>query len=450
MIDKRAPANTGSAQGASHTQDDQLDPAGCCVRLQLLHPPPRRHLAPGGVCEYELVLRQFLDQLLTRAFSPPSAMPPRKRRQAGALAAGGGDGDGAGPGLSSERAAAAAAGLLDVLEVAVLVGLLDLEAMCALRMAGRAACAAVERMATRMVLTLDEHYDVVAIRRMELQAGAQHDTVALRRLAGRLPNVHSLMCNTNKEGTAGFMAAAGLLGEFAASRPNAAAGVRTMGLGLSSQTLGPELPLVLVAFCNLQARCLTLWARSRLCLVGLSLNPHMLPSNRPHSCCRSTPARCRLTCPTHLSPRPPPPAPSPPRRCVQELFIDCRPCLAFKLGSLELLGRGGLQVLTLGCDWLSADTLQHLGCLTGLTQLGVLSEGVHAPGDPGTAASPATALAHLTALSGLTRLAHLDLDLGGQEGEEAPAAELLAALPRAPLETVRRAGWRRAGLEGGT
>jgi hypothetical protein len=126
---------------------------------------------------------------------------------------------------------------------------------------------------------------------------------------------------------------------------------------------------------------------------------------------------------------------------VQELTIDCRPCLAFKPGSLELLGRGGLRSLTLGCDSLSADTLQHLGCLTGLSYLLVQStEGVHAVGDPDTAASPATALAHLSALSGLTRLAHLDLGLGGPPGEEVPAAaELLAALPRAPLETVRRA-----------
>jgi hypothetical protein len=143
----------------------------------------------------------------------------------------------------------------------------------------------------------------------------------------------------------------------------------------------------------------------------------------------------------HMPTRPPhaslPPSCHPPS--LQELTIDCRPSLAFKPGSLALLGRGGLRALTLNCDRLSADTLQHLGCLTGLTRLEVLSTaGVHAPGDLGTAASPATALAHLTALSGLTRLAHLDLDLGGQDGEEVPAAELLAALPRAPLETVRR------------
>ncbi len=127
---------------------------------------------------------------------------------------------------------------------------------------------------------------------------------------------------------------------------------------------------------------------------------------------------------------------------LQELTIDCRPCLAFKPGSLALLGRGGLRALNLVCDWLGADTLQHLGCLTGLTRLEVLSTaGVHAPGDQDTVASPATALAHLTALSGLTRLAHLNVGLGGQEGEEAPAAaELLAALPRAPLETVRKGG----------
>ncbi len=126
---------------------------------------------------------------------------------------------------------------------------------------------------------------------------------------------------------------------------------------------------------------------------------------------------------------------------MQELIIDCRPCLAFKPRSLALLGRGGLRALTLGCDWLSVDTLQHLGCLTGLTQLEVASDaGVHAPGDLGTAASPGKALRHLSALSGLTRLAHLDLDLGGPIAEGMPAAELLAALPRAPLETVRRAG----------
>ncbi len=68
------------------------------------------------------------------------------------------------------------------------------------------------------------------------------------------------------------------------------------------------------------------------------------------------------------------------------------------------------------------------------------NEGVHAAGDPDTTISSSSALAHLTALSGLTRLTHLDLGLGGPPGEEAPAAELLAALPRAPLETVRRAG----------
>jgi hypothetical protein len=126
---------------------------------------------------------------------------------------------------------------------------------------------------------------------------------------------------------------------------------------------------------------------------------------------------------------------------LQKLTIDCRPCLAFKPGSLALLGRGGLRALNLKCDWLGADTLQQLGCLTGLTQLRVATtEGVHVPGDPDAAASPATALAHLTALSGLTRLAHLDLDLGGPMGDlqEAPAAELLDALPRAPLEQVQK------------
>jgi hypothetical protein len=172
---------------------------------------------------------------------PPTAMLPRKRRPAGALALGG-DGDGAGPGPSSERAATTAAGLLDVLEAAELVGLLDRESKRTLRTAGRAACAAVERMATRM----------------ELQASAQHDTVAFRRLVGKLPNVHSLRCDSNKEGAAGFVEAAGLLGEFAASRPDAAAGVRTVELVMGSQTLGSELQVLLAPFCNLQARCLVL------------------------------------------------------------------------------------------------------------------------------------------------------------------------------------------------
>jgi hypothetical protein len=110
-------------------------------------------------------------------------MPPRKRGQAGALAPDG-DGDGAGPGPSSERAAAAAAGLLDVLEAAVLVELLDREAKRALRLASRAACAAVERMATRM----------------ELAASAQHDAMALQRLAAKLPNVNHLNCAAREEG----------------------------------------------------------------------------------------------------------------------------------------------------------------------------------------------------------------------------------------------------------
>jgi hypothetical protein len=79
---------------------------------------------------------------------PPPAMPQRKRRQAGALAQDA-DGDGAGPGPSSERAAVAPAGMLDVLEAAVLV---EREAKRALRMASKAACAAVERMAMRMRL----------------------------------------------------------------------------------------------------------------------------------------------------------------------------------------------------------------------------------------------------------------------------------------------------------
>ena len=165
-------------------------------------------------------------------------MPPRKRRQAGALALGG-DGDGAGPGPSSERAAAAAAGLLDVLEVAVLVERLDEETKHALRLASRAACAAVERMATHMVLAAGE---------------AQPDTVALQRLAGKLPNVHRLTVNTSEDGAVGFVEAAGLLGAFAALRPEAAAGVRTVALGLRSEALGPDLSFLLAPFCNLQAR----------------------------------------------------------------------------------------------------------------------------------------------------------------------------------------------------
>jgi hypothetical protein len=259
------------------------------------------------------------------------------------------------------------------------------------------------------------------------------------------------------------MAVAGLLGEFVASRPDAAAGVRIVELGLSSQTLGCELPLVVSPFCNLQASSLSSIARSRCRQTAHFpfLRPNAIGTAACRSCsldghaqcvpqlryprAASRPARCRQT---H-----PPVADTPTLRmespnchhfhwcCVQGLSIDCREGLAFKPRSLQLLGHGGLRALNLICYSLSADTLQHLGCLTGLTRLEVTSlQRVHAPGDPDTAASPATAVAHLTALSGLTRLAHLDLDLGNPFGEEVPAAELLAALPRAPLETVRRAG----------
>jgi hypothetical protein len=240
-------------------------------------------------------------------------MPPRKRRLAGAPALDADGGDGAGPGPSSERAAAAAAGLLDVLEAAVLVELLDRESKRALRMASKAACAAVERMATCM----------------ELQASAQHDTAALLRLAGKLPNVHSLTCNSNEKGAAGFMAVASLLGEFVASRPNAAAGVRIVGLELRSQTLGCELPLVVSPFCNLQASSPTSIARSRCRQTAHFpfLRPNAIGANQgrclqelfhwtatgsvgPSSDTtriHSTPARCRQTyppvadTPTHTS-----------------------------------------------------------------------------------------------------------------------------------------------------
>ncbi len=108
-----------------------------------------------------------------------------------------------------------------------------------------------------------------------------------------------------------------------------------------------------------------------------------------------------------------------------------------------MLGRGGLRSLTLSCGRLGADTLQHLGCLTGLTQLHVTSGGVGAPGDPldATDAVGGAALRHLTALSGLTQLAHLRVELWGRRGADEglpPASELLAALPRAPLEKVGR------------
>jgi hypothetical protein len=147
--------------------------------------------------------------------------------------------DGAGPGPSSERAAAAAAGLLDVLQLEALAKQLGQDSMHALHLASREACAAVERMATHMVLATGE---------------AQPDTVALLRLAGKLPNVHRLTCTTSKDGAVGFVEAAGLLGAFAALRPEAAAGVRTVALGLRSEALGPDLSFLLAPFCNLQAR----------------------------------------------------------------------------------------------------------------------------------------------------------------------------------------------------
>jgi hypothetical protein len=131
---------------------------------------------------------------------------------------------------------------------------------------------------------------------------------------------------------------------------------------------------------------------------------------------------------------------------VQELGIRCRPCLTFTPGSLALLARGCLRTLALSCGRLGADTLQHLGCLTGLTQLQVTSDGVDDPG-VGAGAGTGAALRHLTALSGLTQLTHLQVQLRGR-GEAVedfpPAAELLAALPRAPLEQVRWPGIRQA------
>ncbi len=127
----------------------------------------------------------------------------------------------------------------------------------------------------------------------------------------------------------------------------------------------------------------------------------------------------------------------------QELAVTCRyACLAFTPGALALLGRGGLRSLTLSCGRLGADTLQHLGCLTGLTRLHVMSDGVGAPGDHmGAADGAGAALRHLTALSGLTQLAHLQVQLGMRWLEDEgllPASELLAALPGAPLEKVGR------------
>jgi hypothetical protein len=152
-----------------------------------------------------------------------------------------GDGSGTEAGPSPEPATPTT-GLLDVLQLGVLAQRLGQESMRslrALRLASRGACAAVERMATHMVLAAGR---------------APPDTVALQRLAGKLPNVHRLTVNTSKDGSAGFLEAAGLLGAFAALRPEAAAGVRTVELGLISQALGPKLSLLLAPFCNLQVR----------------------------------------------------------------------------------------------------------------------------------------------------------------------------------------------------
>ncbi len=124
---------------------------------------------------------------------------------------------------------------------------------------------------------------------------------------------------------------------------------------------------------------------------------------------------------------------------LQELSIDCWGRLSFTPGALPLLSEGGLQSLTLSCGRLGADTLQHLGCLTGMTRLEVTSDSVVV----GAADGAGAALRHLTALSGLTQLAHLRVELGLDEGfprdaDPPTAAELLAALPRAPLEEVGR------------
>ena len=128
----------------------------------------------------------------------------------------------------------------------------------------------------------------------------------------------------------------------------------------------------------------------------------------------------------------------------QDLSIDCWPCLAFTPGALASLGRGGLRSLTLSCNRLGADTLQHLGCLTGLTQLQVTAGSVGAPGDPaGVAGGTGAVLRHLTALSCLTQLTHLRVELmrrGNVVQDVPPPAELLAALPRAPLQKVRCPG----------
>jgi hypothetical protein len=191
-----------------------------------------------------------------------------------------GDGSGAGPGPSSERAAAAAAGLLDVLQIGALTEMLGQESMHALHLASREACAAVERMATHMVLAAGE---------------AQSDTVAMQRLAGKLPNVHSLTCMSIKDGDAGFREAAGLLGAFAGLPPHATAGVRTVGLGLSSQALGPELSLLLAPFCNLQVRRTSHargheWGRNSVPCA--QPNPCPTPDiavHLPHPCTHSVP-----------------------------------------------------------------------------------------------------------------------------------------------------------------
>jgi hypothetical protein len=82
-----------------------------------------------------------------------------------------------------------------------------------------AACAAVERMATRMELQADEH-----------------DAMALQRLAAKLPNVNHLNCAAREEAVPSFVKLAGLLGEFSASRPNSAAGLRSMRLVIDMET----------------------------------------------------------------------------------------------------------------------------------------------------------------------------------------------------------------------
>jgi hypothetical protein len=364
------------------------------------------------------------------------------------------------PGPSPEPASPTT-GLLDVLQLEALAQRLGQESvqgsMRALRLASREASAAVERMATHMVLAAGE---------------AQPDTVALQRLAAKLPNVHRLTVISSEDGAVGFREAAGLLGAFAL-RPEAAGGVRTVELGLCSQALGPELPVLLVPFCNLQVR-------------RISPRPHLAQ----HTCWKLgtaieslpqlAPAHASATTGVCAGAHSPVPHSIPP--FLQELTIECRPCLAFTPGALAPLGRGGLRSLTLSCDLLGADTLQHLGCLTGLTQLQVMSCCVDVPGSS-VAGGAGAALRHLTALSGLTQLAHLRVELGkwwgagkgregeyeleeGGEGDEEElaflhvelggglggelggeggldeglplAAELLAALPRAPLVQV---GW---------